>query len=73
MGLIVSFLALISLVFSVGAVLADTSHCAGLLTNSQLRVHLTNAATGVGISGPLGPGTSAGGLFGGARMCGALW
>ena len=72
---IVGFLALIAMVFSVGMAFADNNHhnhCAGLPTNSQLRVHLTNAATGVGISGPLGPGTSAGGLFGGARMWGAV-
>jgi uncharacterized protein GlcG (DUF336 family) len=33
---------------------------------------LRNAASGTGVSAPLGPGTDAGGLFGGARMWGAV-
>jgi len=48
------------------------SRCDGLPTKGQLQAHLVNAAAGTGISGPLGPGTGAGGLFGGTRMWGAV-
>lgn len=47
-------------------------HCPGLPSGSQLHSYLVAAATGTGVSGPLGPGTSAGGLFGGTRMWGAI-
>jgi uncharacterized protein GlcG (DUF336 family) len=46
--------------------------CGGLPNNSQLQSFLVNAATGTGVSGPLGPGTDAGGLFAGNRMWGAV-
>jgi uncharacterized protein GlcG (DUF336 family) len=46
--------------------------CGGLPNNTQLRGFLRNAATGTGISASLGPGTDAGGIFGGARMWGAI-
>jgi len=46
--------------------------CAGLPSASELRGHLRNAATGIGVNAALGPGTDAGGLFGGARMWGAV-
>jgi uncharacterized protein GlcG (DUF336 family) len=51
---------------------AAASRCAGLPTNSQLQGFLQNASTGTGISSVLGPGTNAGGLFGGASMWGAV-
>ena len=47
-------------------------HCAGLPDGIQLRSYLVAAATGTGVSGSLGPGTTAGGLFDGSRMWGAL-
>jgi uncharacterized protein GlcG (DUF336 family) len=37
-----------------------------------LRGYLRNAATGTGVATALGPGTDAGGLFGGSRMWGAV-
>ena len=40
--------------------------------NATLAVLLQNAATGTGVSAALGPNTTAGGLFGGTRMWGAL-
>lgn len=43
-------------------------HCSALPTAAQLRQFLQNAAAGTGISASLGPGTGAGGLFGGQRM-----
>jgi uncharacterized protein GlcG (DUF336 family) len=46
--------------------------CAGLPNNNQIRDFLRNAATGTGVSTVLGPGTDAGGIFGGARMWGAV-
>src|SRR5688572_27443469 len=46
--------------------------CAGLPTASELRGFLRNAATGTSVNAALGPGTDAGGLFGGARMWGAV-
>jgi uncharacterized protein GlcG (DUF336 family) len=46
--------------------------CAGLPSAGQLRGFLVNAATGTGIDGALGEGTNAGGIFGGARMWGAV-
>jgi uncharacterized protein GlcG (DUF336 family) len=51
---------------------AAQAQCGGLPNNAQLRGFLQNAATGTGISGALGPGTDAGGIFGGARMWGAV-
>ena len=61
-------------VVSAGTALAeDHGHeCAGLPSAGQLHSYLMAAATGTGVSGPLGPGTSAGGLFGGTRMWGAV-
>lgn len=50
----------------------EAKRCDGLPTNAQLRAYLRSAATGTGISNALGPGTDAGGLFGGARMWGAM-
>ncbi|MDP3772243.1 MAG: heme-binding protein [bacterium] len=53
--------------------LANNRHnCDGLPSASQLHSYLVAAATGTGVSGLLGPGTSAGGLFGGTRMWGAI-
>jgi uncharacterized protein GlcG (DUF336 family) len=46
--------------------------CGGLPNNTQLREFLRNAASGTGINAALGPGTDAGGIFGGARMWGAI-
>jgi uncharacterized protein GlcG (DUF336 family) len=46
--------------------------CADLPDATQLRGFLNNAATGTGINAALGPGTDAGGIFGGARMWGAI-
>lgn len=66
------------LAFSLTAVAIATAQgsegprCPGLPSASQLRGYLIAAATGTGVSGPLGPGTSAGGLFGGTRMWGAI-
>lgn len=51
---------------------ANGPHCPGLPSGSQLHSYLVAAATGTGVSAPLGPGTSAGGLFGGSRMWGAI-
>ncbi len=48
------------------------ARCADLPNATQLRGWLNSAATGTGISGVLGPGTDAGGIFGGARMWGAI-
>lgn len=60
--------------FSVGMSIAEAhrSRCQGLPNKSQLRAYLVAAAAGTGISAPLGPGTDAGGLFGGSRMWGAV-
>jgi len=64
---------LVSGLFLAGAAVAEASGpCSGLPNASQLRGYLVAAATGIGVSGPLGPGTSAGGLFGGTRMWGAV-
>jgi uncharacterized protein GlcG (DUF336 family) len=46
--------------------------CGDLPSSAQLRGWLNNAATGTGINAALGPGTDAGGIFGGARMWGAI-
>jgi uncharacterized protein GlcG (DUF336 family) len=46
--------------------------CSGLPSVSQLKSFLSGAASGTGISASLGPGTGAGGLFGGARMWAAV-
>lgn len=46
----------------------SASVCTGLPTEAQLKTFLANAASGTGISQPLGPGTGVGGLFGGKRM-----
>ena len=48
------------------------SPCSGLPTAAQLKTFLGNSASGTGISPPLGPGTGAGGLFGGQRMWAAV-
>ncbi len=48
------------------------ARCGDLPTSAELRGWLNNAATGTGINGALGPGTTAGGIFGGARMWGAV-
>ena len=54
-------------------VFAESSgQCVGLPGDIALRTYLLDAVTGTGVSGPLGPGTGAGGLFGGARMWGAV-
>ena len=57
--------------FSVPFAVADPG-CQGLPTAAQLRSFLAKAAAGTGISGPLGPGTGAGGLFGGSRSWAAV-
>jgi uncharacterized protein GlcG (DUF336 family) len=46
--------------------------CAGLPSNAELRGYLNNAASGNGVNAELGPGTTAGGVFGGSRMWGAI-
>ena len=46
--------------------------CSGLPSATQLKTLLANAASGIGISKPLGPGTGVGGLFGGTRMWAAV-
>jgi uncharacterized protein GlcG (DUF336 family) len=56
----------------IGAVAAAQGPCAGLPTETQLRGFLNNAATGTGVDAVLGPGTDAGGIFGGSRMWGAV-
>ena len=65
-----SLMTAIAVVFLGGSTFANNGHnCAGLPSANQLRSYLVASATGTGVSGPLGPGTSAGGLFGG-RGCG---
>jgi uncharacterized protein GlcG (DUF336 family) len=51
---------------------AQGGPCAGLPSAAELRTALRNAATGTNVAPALGPGTDAGGLFGGARMWGAV-
>jgi uncharacterized protein GlcG (DUF336 family) len=53
-----------------GAVAQNT--CSTLPTSAQLQAALVNAASGTGVNAALGPGTDAGGIFGGARMWGAI-
>jgi uncharacterized protein GlcG (DUF336 family) len=57
---------------SLSAAAQPQDPCAGLPSAPQLREWLVNAATGTGIDEALGPGTDAGGIFGGARMWGAV-
>ena len=51
---------------------ATEDACNGLPTNTQLQHFLQQAASGQEISGSLGPNTTAGGLFQGERMWGAV-
>lgn len=57
---------------SLTAVASAQEKCAGLPDNTQLQTLLQKAAAGTGVGEALGPGTDAGGLFGGARMWGAI-
>lgn len=50
----------------------SASDCSGLPTTTQLKTFLSGAASGTGISAPLGPGTGVGGLFGGQLMWAAV-
>jgi len=52
--------------------MAGSGECQGLPTAAQLRIALGNAASGTGISAPLGPGIAPGGLFGGKLMWAAV-
>lgn len=54
--------------FAAVSAMAGSGECQGLPTTAQLRTALGNAASGTGISAPLGPGTTPGGLFGGKLM-----
>jgi len=65
----VAFLAIL-LGLSVQSLLAAS--CSGLPTEAQLKTFLAKAASGTGISSPLGPGTGVGGFFGGQRMWAAV-
>jgi uncharacterized protein GlcG (DUF336 family) len=51
---------------------AAPSRCGDLPGVAQMRGWLNNAAAGTGVSAALGPDTNAGGIFGGARMWGAV-
>ena len=72
MALGMAVLASVGLVAAGATMAAQGTHCADLPGASQLRGLLRNAASGTGISPALGPGTDAGGIFGGARMWGAI-
>src|ERR1041385_2959807 len=63
-------LGMIAVIPAPAAVAQNT--CSTLPSRDQLQAALVNAASGTGISGALGPGTNAGGVFGGARMWGAI-
>src|SRR5262252_3089358 len=62
----------LTILFGLFAPTLFAAACAGLPTEAQLKTFLAKAATGTGISPPLGPGTGAGGLFGGQRMWAAV-
>src|SRR5437867_1147931 len=64
--------ALAIVVMGASAIAQGQGQCGDLPNATQLRGFLRNAATGSGISAELGPGTDAGGVFGGARMWGAI-
>ena len=55
-----------------GASAVAQGPCGDLPDEAQLRGFLRNAATGTGVDDALSPGTDAGGIFGGARMWGAV-
>ena len=67
-----------ALILAVGAISAPIpdaiaqNTCGTLPTRDQLQAALVNAASGTGVNAALGPGTDAGGIFGGARMWGAI-
>ena len=65
-------LACVALGIMGGPVAAQGRQCDGLPSAADLRTALRNAATGTGVAAALGPGTDAGGLFGGSRMWGAV-
>src|SRR6266545_7750477 len=67
-----AFLAGMALGITGGPAAAQGGQCGGLPSTSELRTALRNAATGTGVAAILGPGTDAGGLFGGSRMWGAV-
>lgn len=65
-------LALTLCVLTSVSAMAATEGCEGLPSALQLRTLLGKASAGTGISPSLGPGTSAGGLFGGKLMWAAV-
>src|SRR5262252_10973892 len=62
----------LTILFGLFAPTLFAAACAGLPTEAQLKTFLAKAATGSGISPPLGPGTGVGGIFGGQRMWAAV-
>ena len=71
-GLVAVLTLVLAIGFSGLATVEAQGSCADLPTAGQLRGFLADAAAGANVSPSLGPGVDAGGLFGGARMWGAV-